>query len=239
MSKGAKILHVRRLGIVDYAGALALQEELVRARHLDQMPDTLLLLEHPHVFTLGRGADERYLITRRDNVPIHRVSRGGQVTYHGPGQLVGYPILKLEGAARDVHRYLRALEDVMIDSLARVGIPAERRPGLTGVWVGGRKIGSIGVGIRRWVTLHGFALNVCPDLSFFDGIVPCGIDGCVMTSIIAQGHPEVSLAGFTAITAEIFARVLGYDRIESRDAGDLTAMREPNRRDGGNLGIRA
>ncbi len=232
-------LRVGRLGTVDYAGALALQDELVRARFLDQIPDTLLLLEHPHVFTLGRGADERYLIARRDNVPVHRVSRGGQVTYHGPGQIVGYPILKLEGAARDVHRYLRALEDVMIDSLARVGIPAERRPGLTGVWVGGRKIGSIGVGIRRWVTLHGFALNVSPDLSFFDAIVPCGIDGCVMTSITALGHPEVSLGRFAAITAETFARVLGYDRIDPLDAGDLAAMCARNCRDGDNVRLGA
>src|SRR5208282_5532448 len=141
----------------------------------------------------------------------------------------------LEGAARDVHRYLRALEEVMIDSLARIEIAAARRPGLTGVWADSRKIGSIGVGIRRWVTLHGFALNVCPDLSFFDAIVPCGIDGCVMTSIAALGHPEVSLARFAAITAETFARVLGYDRIEPRDAADLAAMSARNCRDSDNL----
>jgi lipoyl(octanoyl) transferase len=211
------ILRVVWLGTIDYAGALALQEAIVRARQLDRIGDTLLLLEHPHVYTLGRGADERYLIARRDGVPVHRVSRGGQVTWHGPGQLVGYPILKLEGAARDVHRYLRALEDVMIDSLDRIKIAAARRPGLTGVWADSRKIGSIGVGIRRWVTLHGFALNVCPDLSFFDAIVPCGISGCVMTSIAALGYPEISPAGFGEITAQVFAQVFGYARVERVD----------------------
>lgn len=227
MTNKTKVLRVARLGTIDYAEALALQEAIVRARQLDRIGDTLLLLEHPHVYTLGRGADERYLIARRDEVPILRVSRGGQVTWHGPGQLVGYPILKLEGAARDVHRYLRALEGVMIDSLARIEIAAARRPGLTGVWADARKIGSIGVGIRRWVTLHGFALNVCPDLSFFDAIVPCGIQGCVMTSIGALGHPEVSLASFAEITERAFAQVFGYARIERTDPATLNAMVAP------------
>ena len=227
MNNEINILRVARLGTIDYAGALALQETIVRARQLDRIGDTLLLLEHPHVYTLGRGADERYLIARRAGVPVHRVSRGGQVTYHGPGQLIGYPILKLEGAARDVHRYLRALEDVMIDSLARIEIAAARRPGLTGVWADSRKIGSIGVGIRRWVTLHGFALNVCPDLSFFDAIVPCGIRGCVMTSIAALGHTEISLPGFAEVTEQVFAQVFGYARVERVDPIALAAMVAP------------
>ncbi len=227
MNNKTDTLRVARLGTIDYAGALALQEAIVRARQLDRIGDTLLLLEHPHVYTLGRGADERYLIARRAGVPVHRVSRGGQVTYHGPGQLIGYPILKLEGAARDVHRYLRALEDVMIDSLARMEIAAARRPGLTGVWADSRKIGSIGVGIRRWVTLHGFALNVCPDLSFFDAIVPCGIPGCMMTSIAALGHPEISLAGFAEITEQVFAQVFGYARIERVSPTALSAIVAP------------
>ncbi len=157
-------------------------------------------------------------------MPVYRVSRGGQVTYHGPGQLVGYPILKLEGAARDVHRYLRMLEEVMIGALARHGIAAGRRRGMTGVWVGDRKIGSIGVGIRRWVTLHGFALNVCPDLSFFDAIVPCGIQGCAMTSIAALGRPEISVAEFTETTEQIFSRLFGYARVERVDAAEIISF---------------
>ncbi len=227
IAERTKTLRVARLGTIGYAGALALQEAIVGARQLDQIGDTLLLLEHPHVYTLGRGADERYLIARRDDVPVCRVSRGGQVTYHGPGQLVGYPILKLEGAARDVHRYLRALEDVMIDCLAQIGIVATRRPGLTGVWADTRKIGSIGVGIRRWVTLHGFALNVCPDLTFFDAIVPCGIPGCVMTSIAALGHREVSLAGFAEVTEQVFAQVFGYALVERASPTALAASIAP------------
>jgi lipoyl(octanoyl) transferase len=214
----AGVLNVARLGTVDYAVALEMQEAMVQARMRDRIRDTLLMLEHPHVYTLGRGADERYLLARRPEVPAYRVSRGGQVTYHGPGQLIGYPILKLEGRARDVHRYLRMLEEVMIDALARSGVKSARHPGLTGVWAGARKIGSIGVGIRRWVTLHGFALNVRCDLSFFEAIVPCGITGCVMTSVAALGHPKPSMADFAAATEESFANVFDYAgvaRIES------------------------
>ena len=132
---------LRGWGRVDYESALALQDALVAARRDELIGDTLLLLEHPHVFTLGRGADARYLLEARPGVPVFRVSRGGQVTYHGPGQLVGYPILKLEGRDRDIHVYLRRLEHTMIDALAKLGIDAARRDGLTGVWVGERKIG--------------------------------------------------------------------------------------------------
>jgi lipoyl(octanoyl) transferase len=224
MDARTRILNVARLGTVAYAAALEMQEAMVHARMRDRIGDTLLILEHPHVYTLGRGADERYLLARRPEVPVYRVSRGGQVTYHGPGQLVGYPILKLEGRARDVHRYLRMLEDVMIEALARRGVTSARRQGLTGVWVGATKIGSIGVGIRRWVTLHGFALNVCCDLSLFEAIVPCGITGCVMTSVAALGHPAPSMAGFAAATEESFADVFGYGgvaRIEPAEACEL------------------
>jgi lipoyl(octanoyl) transferase len=206
------------LGTIDYTSALELQEALVRARTHDEIGDTLLLLEHPHVYTLGRGADERFIVAPLAGVPIHRVSRGGQVTYHGPGQLVGYPILKLEGTARDVHRYLRMLEETVIDALARYEIAGERRDNLTGVWVDGRKIGSIGVGIRRWVTLHGFALNVTTDLSYFNAIVPCGIEGCAMTSVAALGREGVTVAEFARQMSSSFASVFGYAKVE-HDAG--------------------
>ncbi len=199
------------LGRVDYRPALGVQEELAAARQSGAIDDTLLLLEHPHVYTLGRGAAEHFVVAPPPGVPIHRVSRGGQVTYHGPGQLVGYPILKLEGAARDVHLYLRSLEETIIQSLRQYGIQAGRRAKLTGVWVGGRKIASIGVGIRRWTTLHGFALNVNCDLSFFDGIVPCGIDGCRMTSIAREGRDDVEVAGAARSIADRFAAVFGCD----------------------------
>jgi len=215
-SKSPGTLSVTDLGVVDYGTAIDLQAAMVAARLEDRIGDTLLLMEHPHVFTLGRGADERFIVANPAGVPTYRVSRGGQVTYHGPGQLIGYPILKLDGRARDVTRYLRNLEDAMIDALREFGLDADRRAGLTGIWIGARKIASIGVGIRRWVTYHGFALNVSTDLSFFDAIVPCGIEGCRMTSMsecIEPGAEQISLREFSASMQRSFARVFGYDTI--------------------------
>jgi lipoate-protein ligase B len=204
-------LRVAELGLVEYGRALALQERLVAARIADEVTDTMLMLEHPPVFTLGRGADERFILAQRDDVPVHRVSRGGQVTFHGPGQLVAYPIIKLDGRARDVSGYLRGLEAAIIRSLAHFGIEAHRRAGLTGVWIGSKKIASIGVGIRRWVTYHGLAVNVATDLSYFDAIVPCGIDGCEMTSVAAQGRNDIGVEDFAAALRAAFAEHFGYD----------------------------
>src|SRR5581483_837888 len=157
-------------------------------------------------------------------VPVIRVSRGGEVTYHGPGQLIGYPILRLEGPARDVHRYLRALEHALIDGLSRWGIAAARRPGLTGVWVGERKIGSIGVGIRRWITLHGFALNVCPQLEYFDAIVPCGIAGCRMTSVARECGRDTRVVEAAAAMRESFAAAFSYEQTVETEAAALWAL---------------
>jgi len=200
-------LNVANLGTLGYQPALALQQTLVAARLRDEIPDTLLLLEHPHVYTLGRGADEGFIKSSRPGIPIFRVSRGGQVTYHGPGQLVGYAILKLDGAERDVLAYLRRIEQTLIDALASGGVASRRRDGFTGVWVAGRKIASIGVGIRRWITCHGFALNVATDLSYFDAIVPCGIDGCQMTSLAALGRADLDIAACADLVTASFARV--------------------------------
>ncbi len=218
---GDATLRVARLGTVEYGAALKLQDALVAARLRDAIADTLLLLEHPHVFTLGRGANERFVIAPPAGVPVLRVSRGGQVTYHGPGQLIGYPILKLEGASRDVLRYLRCLEQVTIDALAPLGIAAERRPGLTGVWAHGRKLASIGVGIRRWVTCHGFAINVATDLGYFDAIVPCGIAGCEMTSAAALGRTDVTVNGLASAIVQSFVEVFGYAAQQPCDTVDL------------------
>jgi lipoyl(octanoyl) transferase len=217
-------LTIADLGVVEYERAHALQRALLDARSRGEIPDTLLLLEHPHVYTLGRGADEKFILATRLGVSIVRVSRGGQVTYHGPGQLVAYPIVKLEGAARDVGRYLRDLERVMIEALGQFGIAAERREKLTGVWIGPRKIGSIGVGIRRWVTYHGLALSVNPDLSYFDSIVPCGIEGCEMTSIARMGRPEVTVAEFAKVLRASFVDVFRYQETIETDADQLRAL---------------
>jgi len=219
-------LIVARMGTVDYAAATALQDALVRARQSDAIGDILLILEHPHVFTLGRGAQESFLLEPIPGVPIHRVSRGGEVTYHGPGQLVGYPIIKLEGAARDIGKYLRALERVLINALGAAGLAAEQRDGFTGVWVGTRKIASIGVGIRRWVTFHGFALNVAPDLAYFNAMVPCGIAGCEMTSMAALGNTDTNatVGSFAPLVESAFVEAFGYGRAVAADADSIRRL---------------
>jgi len=211
-------LEVAAPGRVEYARAVAWQEALV-ARCLAGGPDALLLLEHPPVYTLGRGADPVHLgLAAETGAPIVRTHRGGQVTYHGPGQLVGYPILDLRRRRPDVRWYLRTLEDVLILALADLGIAAERRAGLTGVWVGPRKIASIGVALRRWVSWHGFALNVGHDLGGFDAITPCGIAGVQMTSVAREGGTgsletarEAVLARFLETFGYVGARPLAAD----------------------------
>ena len=210
-------LRVARCGRVPYEIALAWQEALV-ARRLDGGPDVLLVLEHPPVYTLGRGADARFLgAAAEGDIPVVQVGRGGQVTYHGPGQLVGYPIVGLRDLRPDVRWYVRGLEEVLISALADLGIAAERRPGLTGVWVGPRKIGSIGVAIRRWVTWHGFALNVALDVSGFAAITPCGIDGVVMTSVAREGGPS-DLGTVAGLVVRRFVRQFGYATVSALES---------------------
>jgi len=178
-----RVLEVVRAGVVPYAEALAWQRSLAQARIDGRLAnDLLLLLEHPAVVTLGRNSDAAHLLSR-DGVEVFETERGGDVTFHGPGQLVGYPIIDLTRHKPDLHWYLRTLEQALIDALAGLGIPAERSRGYTGVWTGSRKIASIGIHVKQWVTWHGFALNVTTDLSQFGRIVPCGIPGVEMTSV--------------------------------------------------------
>lgn len=204
-------LRVHRLGRVDYPRALALQEDLVQAKLAGAPEDHLLLLEHEPVYTLGRGARAEDLLgaDARLGVPVFRVGRGGGVTYHGPGQLVAYPILALASRGRDVHRYIRRLEAVLIAVLAQMGIAAGSRAGLTGVWVGERKIASIGVGIRRWVTMHGVALNVAPDLTYFRAIVPCAMPEVTMTSIERELGGAPSMAECETVFEGCFRAAFG------------------------------
>ena len=181
-------LVVKRLGRVPYARGLELQAELVALRQAGRIPDQLLLLEHDPVFTLGRNARAENVLfpaeaLRERGYEVFETGRGGDVTYHGPGQVVGYPILELAADRRDVHRYVRDLEQVMIRTCADYGLAASRVAGLTGTWLGDEKIGAIGVRIARWVTSHGFAFNVGTDLAAFDLIVPCGIRGRGVTSL--------------------------------------------------------
>jgi lipoyl(octanoyl) transferase len=200
----------RWLGRMAFADALALQEELVaRKRAGHSSGDELLLLEHDPVYTIGRTPDQSSLRGAQHLPhPLFPINRGGQATYHGPGQLIGYPIIDLRNYGQDLHRYLRWLEELLVETLASAGIVATTRAGLTGVWVEDRKIASIGVGVRHWITMHGFALNVCGDLSPFAQIVPCGISNVTMTSIEKETGREYSVVEVGARVRELALRRL-------------------------------
>lgn len=199
-------LNIQWLGRMSFADALALQEEAVaKKRQDDAAGDQLFLLEHEPVYTIGRTPDQSSLLGGKHLPhPLVQINRGGQATYHGPGQLIGYPILDLRRCGEDLHKYLRWLEQTLIDLLADFKIASARRDGLTGVWVRDRKIASIGVGVRHWITMHGFALNVCGDLSPFGQIIPCGISNVTMTTMAEEGAPGVSVAE----VADAFAKIV-------------------------------
>ncbi len=195
--------------VMPYLDALQWQRSLQQERINDpSLDDVLILLEHPPVYTLGQGASPEFLKFDLDKkaYEVHRVERGGEVTYHCPGQLVGYPILNLQRYRKDLHWYLRQLEEVLIRALAVYGLQGERIPGFTGVWVEGRKVGAIGIKVSRWITMHGFSLNVCPDMAGFKQIVPCGISdkpvGC-----LAQWIPYVTCDEVRTHVAQSFAEV--------------------------------
>jgi lipoyl(octanoyl) transferase len=195
----------RWLGRVNFADALAMQEELVAKKRENRLAiDELLLLEHEPVYTIGRTPDQSSLLDpMKLPHPLFPINRGGQATYHGPGQLIGYPIIDLRRCGQDLHRYLRWVEELLIKTLAIFEVSAKTRPGLTGVWIENRKIASIGVGVRHWITMHGFALNVSGDLTPFDHIVPCGIANITMTSIEKETGATFSPEDVSRRVAEI------------------------------------
>ncbi len=206
------LLEVRRLGRTRYEAAHALQQELLAQRIDGAVGDLLLLTEHEPVITVGRGtpaAEQRLLASA--GIPVVEVERGGEATYHGPGQLVAYPILLLPEARRDLHRYLRDLEEVVIGVLAELALEGTRRPGLTGVWIGERKVCSIGVAVRRWVTWHGLALNLHTDLAPFRRFHPCGLASDVMTRVAEHVElPPTNLLG-EVLLVKHFCRVFGHE----------------------------
>lgn len=206
-------LNVHWLGRVEFSNALRLQEKMLAAKRQNHSHvDELLLLEHEPVYTIGRTPDQSSLLGAVHLPhPVFKINRGGQATYHGPGQLVGYPIIDLRRCGQDLHRYLRWIEQLLIDFLASYGISASRRNSLTGVWVGGRKIASIGVGVRHWIAMHGFALNVCGDLSPFDHIVPCGIENVTMTSMQKETGNEFSVVEIAERIEDFAVRKHEYD----------------------------
>jgi lipoyl(octanoyl) transferase len=207
---------------VPYAEALALQRSLVEERRAGAIPDTLLLLEHPHVLTLGvRGDGGRSHILATDDalaargIEIHETGRGGDITYHGPGQIVGYPIIDLNPDRRDVHRYVRDLEAVLMGVAAAYGIEAGRIEGLTGVWVGNEKLAAIGVRIARWITSHGFALNVTTELDHFALIIPCGISDRGVTSLQRLLSRSIDTADVQNLIIEQFAKIFFFNVLEN------------------------
>jgi lipoyl(octanoyl) transferase len=209
-----KVLEVVEAGTVSYRDALEWQRQLADDRIVGRLShDVLLLLEHPPVVTLGRNSHTAHLLEPA-GIDVFEVERGGDVTFHGPGQLVGYPILDLRAYKQDLHWYLRTLEQALIDALGILAIPAERNSGLTGVWTLGRKIASIGIHVKQWVTWHGFALNVTTDLTHFDRIVPCGIQGVEMTSVERErgaGSREQLWEESVCAVVKGFERAFGVD----------------------------
>jgi lipoyl(octanoyl) transferase len=211
--------HVRQLGLVSYSDGLRLQRELVAQRKVGSGPDTLLLLEHPHVYTLGRNAKKENILISAEQLAargaqVFEIDRGGDVTYHGPGQLVGYPILDLAQHRRDIAWYMRGLEEVLIEVAAEYGIQAGRLAGAPGVWVGSNKLAAMGVHISRWVTSHGFAFNVNTDLRYFDGIIPCGLPDKGVTSLQKLLGRRVEMGEVGEKVVRQFGRVFELEMVE-------------------------
>lgn len=212
------ILHIEHCGRIDYASALDLQKQRIAQRKAGEIPDTLLLLEHPHVYTFGRNAKRENLLAQPERLAqlgaeLYETDRGGDITYHGPGQLVGYPIFDLKEHRRDIAWYMRSLEEVFIGVAAEYGLAAARVPGLTGVWIGNDKLVAMGVHISRWVTSHGFAFNVNPDLRYFDWIVPCGIRDKGVTSLQRLLGRTVDMQDATERTIRHFGRVFNLQPV--------------------------
>lgn len=211
-----RVCETRWLGQVSYSEGLALQEQAVEELRSGAGNEQLLLLEHPHVFTLGRGADSAHILADKEqldssSIEVHETGRGGDVTYHGPGQLVGYPIINLKPDRCDVHRYVRDVEEVLIRTIADFGVAGKRITGLTGVWVGNEKIAAIGVRIARWITSHGFALNVSTDLSYFRMIVPCGISDKGVTSLSRLTGRQIEMFEVAQSVSKRFGEVFARE----------------------------
>lgn len=208
-------LFYQDLGRLDFLAALSRQEQLIELKQRQAVADILLFVEHPHVYTIGRSGDLNNVLAAQD-VPLHRASRGGDVTYHGPGQLVVYPIIGLRSKLRkDVHRYVKNLEMTAIETLKNFGLEARRRPPYTGIWIDNRKIAAMGIAVRRGITFHGLALNVNTDLSYFDRIIPCGLSWADVTSMAKELGKDPSLHNVRESFLRHFAELFGYTEIEN------------------------
>ncbi len=222
MTNPQSICHLIDSGLVPYAVAWDWQKQWVNDRKQSpDLPDLLCLLEHPSVYTLGQASDTSFVRFEPGQYDLHRIERGGEVTYHAPGQLVGYPILNLNHYRPDLHWYLRQLEEVVIRTVAHYGLSGVRLEGLTGVWIDGFKVAAIGIKVSRWITMHGFALNICPDMVGFGRIVPCGIAGRPVGSL-AQWIPGITVAQVKPIVVQAFEQVFGVRLIGADPATDTT-----------------
>jgi lipoate-protein ligase B len=217
------------LGLIDYKEAWDLQRETHELRVKNEVPDILYLLEHPNTYTLGKTANHNNLIGSEEyissnHISVYDIDRGGDITYHGPGQIVGYPIISLNEWEKDTHKYLRALEETIIRTCRAYGINGGREPRYTGVWVVERKIAAIGIKVSRWITMHGFAFNVNTDLSFFSGIIPCGIKDKEVTSIKREIKREVSINDVKAGLVENFVGLFGYANVTQVTKEDIFSV---------------
>jgi lipoate-protein ligase B len=229
-----KPLRTIALGRTRYAEAWDLQKQLFTARSEGKIGDVLLLTEHEPVYTLGKGANENHVLAgaaelQSRHIDLHHIDRGGDVTFHGPGQLVGYPILDLNGFYLDVHRYLRDLELVLMGTLEAYNIPAERSEGYTGVWTRGEKIAAIGVKMQRWITMHGFALNISTDLSYFERIIPCGIFHKGVTSMEQASGTPMNVDEVAGVVVAQFESVFGVTS-SAMSVDDLHTLLQPTHR---------
>jgi lipoyl(octanoyl) transferase len=214
------------LGLIDYKEAWDLQKYVFELRHQKKIPDILFLLEHPHTYTLGKIADEKNLISsnkylNENKISVYNIDRGGDITYHGPGQIIGYPIIDLSDWKKDAHKYLRALEEVIIKTCYQFGVKGIRDPKYTGVWVENRKIAAIGIKLSKWITMHGFAFNINTDLSLFTGIIPCGISDKEVTSLQKELSHEVSMVEVKNVILKNFMEVFGYNEFSTLPKEEL------------------
>lgn len=221
-----KILDYCDLGFIDYKEAWDLQKEIHTKRTRDEVNDILFLLEHPHTYTLGKVAEKENLLSNDDQlkelgIKVYEIDRGGDITYHGPGQIVGYPIINLSDWKEDTHEYLRGLEEVIMRVCSDYGLKTERHPKHTGVWIENRKIAAIGIKVSRWVTMHGFAFNVNTDLNYFGGIIPCGIRDKDVTSLKRELGKELDIDEVKMKLVKEFEKFFGYSTFSVKEKNNF------------------
>ena len=221
-----KILTYCNLGFIDYKEAWDIQKEIFSKRVSGEVEDVLLLLEHPNTYTLGKTAHKENLIgsehyLMENQISVYDIDSGGDITYHGPGQIVGYPIIDLNNWFKDTHKYLRALEEVIIKTCGEFGLNSERNPKHTGVWIGDRKIAAIGIKVSRWITMHGFAFNVNTDLNLFNGIIPCGIQDKSVTSLSKELNKEISIQELKEKLLNNFSDVFNYNKLITKQREEI------------------